>query len=107
MKKVTRKRQAQHEEPSVASLREMPELSPKAKLRPNPYAERIAKEGMAIHVRRGRPKKGEETGPTTPRSIRFPDAFWKDIETQAKADGLSVHAALREAVMAWLQKSHT
>lgn len=71
-----------------------------AKVRLNPYAERIAAEGV-IHVGRGRPRKGKETGPTTPRSIRFPAPVWKRLEKRAKAEGLTLHAALRAAIMSW------
>src|SRR5437868_13738451 len=60
-------------EPSRASLREMPEVNfDKGKVRRNPYALRIAAEGISIHAGRGRPRKGTETGPTVPRSVRFP-----------------------------------
>jgi hypothetical protein len=88
--------------PSAASLREMPEVDfSTAKVRRNPYAARIAADG-GIHIRRGRPKKGNETGPTIPRSIRFPAPVWKRLEQRAKAEGLSVHAALRAAVLGWM-----
>jgi len=54
-------------QPSRRSLREMPEADfTKMKVRRNPYAHRIASEGMSIHAGRGRPKKGFETGPTLP-----------------------------------------
>jgi len=91
-------------EPSRASLREMPEVnSEKAKIRRNPYALRIAAEGISIHPRRGRPRKGTETGPTIPRSVRFPDTVWKHLEKRAKAEGIPLHAALRAAVLAWIK----
>lgn len=103
MKKAKRKKTAG---PSRTSLREMPEVNfSKAKVRRNPYAARIAAEGMTVHVRRGRPKKGEETGPTIPRSVRFPASVWKHLEARAKADGLPLHAALRAAVLAWVQRN--
>jgi hypothetical protein len=90
-------------EPSAASLREMPELDfTKVKLRPNPYAARIAAEGR-FHVAPGRPRKGTETGPTVPRSIRFPAPVWRQIEKRATAEGLTLHAALRAAVVAWMR----
>lgn len=73
--------------------------------RRNPYAERIAKEGMTIHVTRGRPRKGTETGPTTPRSVRFPAEIWKRLEQRAKVEGVPLHAALRAAVLAWVAKT--
>ena len=102
MKKATGKKPRG---PSRASLREMPEVNfDKAKVRRNPYALRIAAEGISIHVGRGRPRKGTETGPTVPRSVRFPARVWKHLEKRAKADGIPLHAALRAAVLAWLNK---
>ena len=93
-------------EPSAASLREIPEIDfTRAKVRRNPYAARIAKEGIIVQVGRGRPKKVLEVGGTRPRSIRFPDTIWKQIEARAKAKGLTVHAALREAILVWLQRA--
>ena len=90
-------------EPSRSSLREMPEVDFKqAKVRRNPYARRIAAEGISIHVGRGRPKKGTETGPTIPRSVRFPASVWEHLERCAKAEGIPLHAALRAAVIAWV-----
>jgi len=102
MKKATGKKAR---EPSRASLREMPEVNfDEARARRNPYALRIEKEGMSIHVRRGRPRKGTETGPTIPRSVRFPANVWRHLERRAKAEGLPLHAALRAAVMAWINQ---
>jgi hypothetical protein len=103
MKKATRKNRP----PSRASLREMPELDfAHAKVRRNPYAERIAADGIIVHVARGRgrPRKGTETGPTVPRSVRFPATVWKHLEQRAKAKGLPIHAAIRAAVIAWMEQ---
>jgi hypothetical protein len=81
----------------------MPEVNfDKATVRRNPYALRIAKEGISIHAGRGRPRKGTETGPTIPRSIRFPANVWRHLERRAKAEGVPLHAVLRAAVMAWI-----
>ena len=102
MKKVTGKKLRG---PSRVSLREMPEVNfDKAKVRPNQYALRIAAEGISIHAGRGRPRKGTETGPTVPRSVRFPTRVWRHLEKRAKAEGIPLHAALRAAVMAWINK---
>jgi hypothetical protein len=91
-------------EPSAASLREIPEIDfSKARVHPNPYAARIAKEGIVVQVGRGRPKRILEVGGTRPRSVRFPTTVWKEIEARARIRGLTVHAALREAILAWLQ----
>ncbi|OFX20424.1 MAG: hypothetical protein A2V77_02770 [Anaeromyxobacter sp. RBG_16_69_14] len=97
MKKVRKQR-----EPSRASLREMPEVDfSKGKVFRNPYAARIAAEGVTFPGR-GRPKKGEEPGPTKARSIRFPVQVDAALEKAAKARGLTVHAAVRTAVVAWI-----
>jgi hypothetical protein len=99
-----KKARSRQQEPSKASLREMPEVDwTKAKPRPNPYSRRIVAEGLLIHVSRGRPKKGTETGPTIPRSVRFPATVWAQIERRAAKEGLPLHAALRAAVLGWLK----
>jgi hypothetical protein len=98
------KKGASRREPSKASLQEIPEVDfGSAKVKRNPYAARIASEG-GIHLGRGRPRKGEETGPTVPRSIRFPAPVWKRIEKRAKAEGISLHAALRAAILEWVTR---
>jgi hypothetical protein len=99
-------RKRRQREPSKASLREIPEVDfAKTRVRRNPYAARIAKEGIVVRVGRGRPKRLLEVGGTQPRSVRFPDAVWKQIEARAKAKGLTVHAALREAIIDWLKSA--
>ena len=101
MKKASKKPQ----EPSRASLKEIPEIDlATAKVRRNPYAKRIAREGISIQTSRGRPRRGEETGPTVPRSIRFPDSIWRQIEKRAAAEGITLHAALRAAVLEWMAR---
>ena len=86
----------------------MPEVNVKnAKPRHNPYALRIAKEGISVHVARGRPKMGTETGPTIPRSVRFPAKVWKHLEKRARAEGIPLHAALRAAVLAWVAEERS
>jgi hypothetical protein len=105
MKKASKKRTS-HREPSKASLKEIPEVDfTKARVRHNPYAARIAKEGITVQVGKGRPKKLEEVGGTSPRSVRFPDEIWKLIEARAKKKGLSLHAALRKAILDWIERA--
>ncbi len=102
MKKAT-KAKAKHAEPSKASLNEMPEVDfTKVRVRPNHHAARIAKEGITVQVGRGRPTKLDEVGGTSPRSVRFPDEVWKLLEARAKKKGITLHAALREAILAWV-----
>ncbi len=129
------------EEPSAASLRELPEVDlERFRVRRNPYASRIAREGRKIvhesprarsladmpepdfdrvHVRRnpyatraaepqlqygrGRPPRGDETGGTSTRSVRLPAAIWRELETLARERHTTVHALLREVIMAFVQ----
>ena len=102
MKKVT-KTIRKPASPAKTSRVEMPEVDfAKARVRKNHHAARIAKEGITIQVGRGRPQKLAEVGGTSPRSVRFPDAVWRVMEAKAERQGLSLHAALREAILAWV-----
>ncbi len=107
MKKATeRTKKTSRAEPSEASLKEIPEVDfTKARMRRNPYAARIAKEGITVQVGRGRPKRLAEVGGTSPRSVRFPDEVWRLLEARAKRRGLTLHAALREAILAWIERA--
>jgi hypothetical protein len=101
MKKGDRRAQR---EPSKRSLREMPEVDFRtASVRRNPYAGRIASGGLIVQVGRGRPKRLLESGGTTPRSVRFPDEIWALLEKRARAKGLTLHAALRQAILEWVR----
>ncbi len=100
MRKVTRTRA-----PSKRSLKEIPEIDfDRVRIRKNPWAARVAAEGI-VHVTRGRPKKGTETGPTVPRSIRFPAPVWKQLERRAREEGLTLHSALRAAILDWAKRA--
>ncbi len=103
MKKASR---GARRDPSARSLREMPEVDfRKSRVKRNPYARRIALEGLVVQVGRGRPKRLLESGGTTPRSVRFPEAVWALLERRARARNLSLHAALREAILAWARSA--
>ncbi len=99
MKKENRRTQRG---PSKRSLREMPEVDFRtARVKRNPYARRIASGGLIVQVGRGRPRRLLESGGTTPRSVRFPDEIWALLEQRARAKGLTLHAALRQAILEW------
>ena len=80
----------------------MPEMNLAHARRHNPYAARLAREGVTIHVTRGRPRKGEETGPTVTKSVRLPQAVWGQLQTRARTEGVALHALVRTALLAWL-----
>src|SRR5262245_24114141 len=105
MKKGNSVSRALRREPSRKALSEMPEVDfRKVRVRANPYARRIADHGLVVQVGRGRPRRLLESGGTTPRSVRFPDEIWTLLERRAKAKGLSLHAALREAILEWARR---
>jgi hypothetical protein len=103
MKKANSTRQ---QGPSKRSLREIPEVDFRTqRVRRNPYARRIALEGLVVQVGRGRPRRLLESGRTTPRSVRFSEAIWELLEKRAKARKLTLHAALRQAILEWARNA--
>src|SRR5687767_13127091 len=67
--------------PSLLALWEMPELSLDAVL-----------------LRRGHPGKGKSRK-TVARSVRLPDAIWRQVEAKARARHLNRHQAMRAALL--------
>jgi hypothetical protein len=94
-----------HEGPSRSSLREMPEIDPSSKGRRSPYAKRIEARGIELQVGRGRPRAGKEKGPSVTKSVRLPPALWKRLEQEARANGVTLHAIVRAALVDWLARS--
>ena len=70
--------------PSLLALWEMPQLATDAVL-----------------MRRGRPRKGSSRTSTV-RSVRLPDALWKEIERIARRKRLNLHQAMRAALLGWI-----
>ncbi len=94
-----------HEGPSAASLRAVPEpdlVSTRA--RANPYARRLALGGITLQSHRGRPRKGDEVGGTSPRSIRLPSVAWDALEREARRGRVTVHAVIRTAITDYLSR---
>lgn len=52
---------------------------------------------------KGRPRKGTTADPVQPRVVKMPPAFWKTMGDLAQASGLTLHAAMREALLKWAQ----
>lgn len=73
--------------PSLLSLWEMPELA-----------------SDAVLLRRGHPGRGKSRK-TIVRSVRLPEAIWRDVEKRAKAKHLNVHQAMRAALLGWLRRA--
>jgi hypothetical protein len=58
----------------------------------------------ALLLRRGRPGKGRQRT-SVARSVRLPEALWKDLERTARAKHLNLHQAMRAALLGWIQRS--
>jgi hypothetical protein len=88
-----------HDEPSARSLADVPEVDlAREQARRNPYALRARQALAQLKAGRGRPKRGEEIGPTPARSIRLPMPVWEALEEAARNADTTVHALLRLAV---------
>jgi hypothetical protein len=72
--------------------------------RRNPYAARLTREGHTVRVTRGRPRKGEESGPTLTKSVRLSPEMWALLEDRARKLDVPLHALLREAILALLSR---
>lgn len=51
--------------------------------------------------RKGRPAKGIRVDPVQPRVVKMPPAFWVTMAALAEESGLTLHAAMREALVKW------
>lgn len=89
------------DEPSKASLREIPPLK-------NPVVIGRGKEGirrmfeLAESRRRGRPTKGETAEGTVAKTVRLPQSTYDELVRLAEEQGISAHVALRKAVANWI-----
>ncbi len=73
--------------PSLLALWEMPQLA-----------------ADAVMLRRGHPGKGRRRTSAV-RSVRLPDALWKEMERAARAKGLNLHQAMRAALLGWIRRA--
>ncbi len=71
------------------------------------WAEAHRKESLARAVRirivPGRPPKGEEA-PVQVKAVKMPPEFWDAFQAQAQEAGLTLHAAMRNALLEWAGK---
>ena len=59
-----------------------------------------SRDGVRIRIKPGRPPKGEEA-PVQVKAVKMPAAFWDRFQAQAQAAGLTLHAAMRDALIEW------
>jgi hypothetical protein len=58
--------------------------------------------GPQVSLRRGRPRKGERATGTVAKTVKQTPGFWKTMTAKAKARGLTLHEAMRQALGEWL-----
>jgi predicted DNA-binding ribbon-helix-helix protein len=58
----------------------------------------------AVLLRRGRPAKGKRRT-TVVRSVRLPEALWKQLERTARSKHLNLHQAMRAALLGWIRRA--
>jgi hypothetical protein len=92
--------------PSARSLREIPELDFRAvTVKPNTYARRIATGGLVVQAGRAGPKRLLVGRRNPPHSVRVTDEIWRLLEHRARAKGLTLQAALRQAILEWARRA--
>jgi hypothetical protein len=52
--------------------------------------------------KRGRPPKGAKVEPVVVKAVKMPPDFWNALEVAARARGITLHAAMRAALVDWL-----
>ena len=60
--------------------------------------------GTPIRIQRGRPRAGDPAAPTVVKAIRLPETLLRQLQTRAKAEGLSLNALLQMAVAEYLMR---
>ena len=73
--------------PSLLALWEMPQLA-----------------AGTVLLRRGHPGKGKRRT-TVVRSVRLPEALWKELERTARSKRLNLHQAMRAALLGWIRRA--
>ena len=97
-----------HRGPSKAELVEMPEADfSRARVVSNRYADQAVEAASKIQYGKGRPRRGDEVGPTPARTLRLPQAVWQALEREAKDHSTTVHALLRELVVTHVTSRHS
>jgi hypothetical protein len=58
--------------------------------------------GPQVSLRRGRPRKGEKATGTVGKTVKHTPGFWHAMAAKAKAKGLTLHEAMRQALHEWV-----
>jgi hypothetical protein len=88
--------------PSKRSLREIPEVDFRtARVRRNRYARRIVVGGLVARVARWRSRRLPESGGRWV-TVPLPEGIRALLARRARAKGLRIDAAIRQAILEWV-----
>lgn len=59
--------------------------------------------GPHVSLRRGHPAKGTKATGTVGKTVKHTAEFWKRMAVKAKARGLTLHEAMRQALGEWVE----
>jgi len=60
---------------------------------------------VGLRSKPGRPKAGQRTEPTATRSVRLPDALWKELDHVAERRHVSANRAAAEAIARYVHQA--
>jgi hypothetical protein len=101
MAKPKPKRSIQNE-PSAASLRDVPELDPATTVKFGRGMAAMRDVIDFMNTVRGRPKHGAKAAGSSVRSLRLTDQAWAELERRAEQLGMPLHKLLRVVIAGWL-----
>ena len=63
---------------------------------------------LILHLQpsKGRPKTGETVQPVVTKSIKMSPAYWDDLKSLAASDGMTLHSAIRTALIEYSERKH-
>ncbi len=105
MKKASKHAKAMKRGPSAAALREIPEIDVKTAIVLGRGEVGLVRARAFLKAARGRPPKGQRAPGSKPRSVRFSDATWQQLERQARRRRTTLHALLRNVIAEWLERA--
>jgi hypothetical protein len=94
-------------DPATPTIEEMQVRHPQAaKEAEAEYGPHVPSIYLHLLPRRGRPKVGEPQEPVQTKSVRMSPVFWEEFRELAGRDGMTLHAAIRSALVDWVEKKH-
>jgi hypothetical protein len=103
--KKTKPSSKKSSEPTRTSLRDIPELDFSRAVALGRGSAGLRSARTLLRSRQGRPKKGKVAEGSLPRSIRFSDPMWRELERRAKRRRITLHALLRQVIAEWLTRA--